>query len=441
MPINRDRLTGTLVLTPITPVHVGSGNVLTSFDYTIRYARYEVADVQQYFRDCRDDIPAAMDAVANGLSLGPNYVRYSLPYYGDRQAEENERPTAGTGPRSYSDTRDDAPFNRPFAALTTAATHPEPARQQTPPTAAPRTQQAPAQPKKTEKNATVGDVREFIKDPFGYAFLPGSSVKGTLRTAFAYALARHIPVKEALEKVLREADEQIRRNRRARRERVDRDFLKPVFGNGPTVDLFKALHVGDSAPLDVNHGFAMCQVFIMNQLRDRFAAKNTPLFVEALMPEAGPVRIPIRIDRFRLKHDTDLGNAAGGEGVKLLGDPDAVKRAIEDYSRGFLEYEVEFYARRAPDTERFIQTLLKDNSVVLPVGFGTGWHAKTIGRMLSDDQIEALRKRFTGADRSGRPAKNMGNPTVTLFPKTRKWAKMGSGKFPMGWCKVQIEWD
>lgn len=422
----RDRIHGTILLTPITPIHIGNGNILTNLDYAIRKGRYEVKDVQRFFADHKDDIPYALDAIENGLDIGPQYVRYTLPYHG---TPPNPHMPAGphgggSGAKSYKDPRNDAPFNAPFAALKGSPTPPEPA-----PSKPVAVKQAKPAAKPADPGQTVGDVREFIKDPFGSPFLPGSSVKGSLRTAIAWELSKGQSFQEQLGNT--------------RRERVDPPIMNLLFGDKPHVDLLKALHIGDSAPLACEEStFAMCQVIVMNQFNKNFEAKRgVPIHVEALMPSAGTVRIPIRVDLFRLSIDPDLKRAAAGKGVDLLKDKKALTDAVAAYSKELLEYEKNFYDRRAPQVAQFIQGLLRAETAVLPLGFGTGWHAKTIGRRLAPNKLKSLRDAFCGRGRDGKPLKNMGTPGVDLFPKTRKWAQTPSGPRPMGWCKVEIVWE
>jgi CRISPR-associated protein Csm5 len=430
MPGTADRMMGTLVLTPLTPVHVGSGNVLLPMDYAIRNKRYEVKDVARFFQDNRSSVDFALDAVANGLPIGSEYVRYSLPWYGDAPGPGRQEPAqrgGGGAPRSHQDQPKTA-FNSPFAALAARG-------QEAPPPEAPaRAKTAPARAAAIVPELTVGDVREFIKDPFGLAFLPGSSIKGALRSAIAWTLAQHIDLERAVADMLR--------NDRVRKEWAGDPILKQLFGSGPTTDLLKAFHVADSAPLPVDGAFAMSQVTVMNDFRGQFKPKTgVPIHVEALMPSVGSIRVPIRVDLFRLANDRDLSSALNGIGVALLRDKVALENAFREFSKALLDYEYRFYERRNQAAASFVRSLAGSGVVVLPLGFGTGWHAKTLGRQLSDDAVRALRKRFTGQTRDGRLLKNMGNPDVPdLFPKTRKWARGPEGDRPMGWCKLEIVW-
>lgn len=421
-----DRIRGELVVTPVSPIHIGSGGVFTDLDYSIRKQRFFVKDVRRFFEANRDSPDYAVDAIKSGLDIGDEFTRYSLPYHGAaRPAPAN----AAQGPRSHRETGQGA-FNNPFAAAFGGAGAAATA-------AKPKAAPAP----RSDPGFTVGDVREFIKDPFGKPFLPASSLKGSLRTAIACALieSAKVPVRASdMGSQSRDRD-----GGWGKRERAFERFGKRLFGEQVIEDLLKALIVQDSPPLALDSGFAMCQVVIMNLCRHGFREKSgVPIHVEALVPGAPSVVMPFHIDRFRLERDTGLGKALQREGVDLLSNPARLEQALRSHGQALAKGESEFYGKHKQGPQStFFQLIARDPGIHLPLGFGAGWTAKTVGRLADPAEIYEIRKMF-GTNRDGRPNKNMGTPGVETFPKTRKWAHgpTGTGILPMGWCKVEIRW-
>lgn len=112
----------------------------------------------------------------------------------------------------------------------------------------------------------ITDLRPMIRDGFGYHFIPGSSVKGAIRTAIAYHLLKHadrynVPKQKqisAIEKQLRQSMGELKRKAKFYDDQAFMDALFTDFsleGNrgrdrtGPNTDFMRAIHVSDSNPL------------------------------------------------------------------------------------------------------------------------------------------------------------------------------------------------
>jgi CRISPR/Cas system CSM-associated protein Csm5 (group 7 of RAMP superfamily) len=125
-----------------------------------------------------------------------------------------------------------------------------------------------------------------------------------------------------------------------------------------------------------------------------------------------------------------LQDAAGGKAAALLAQPASLKKALHDFSMRLLEYECGFYndyCRNEP-AHRFLQNLRRDSeSIYLDLGFGTGWHSKTIGMAFEGKELWDVRKKYGMNDRG-----------PDEYPKTRKWAKTPDGYLPLGWIKLEI---
>ncbi len=408
-----DRRSGTLAITPLTPLHVGSGEEYSPMDYVVRKKEFLVKDVLGWFDHMRDNPEAASRAVVDGLPLDEDFVRFRMPFYGENRNLATER-TVHPKPEEKPEKTAAQPRK-----MTPEQARMEKIRRQVrqgPPA-------APAAPAASVVAMNGNPVRAFVRDPFGVPYLPGSSVKGCLRTAVAFYLAS--AGSKALDSFLNK-----RYEKTPRREWAFGDMGKRIFGESVIEDVFKALIVRDSAPVTGPQAMAMSHVKVMNTVHDGFKEKPLPLYAECLMPAAGTIEVPFYVDLHRLKKDEALGKAAGGKTAELLRDPAKFEAALRGFSQALLELEMKFYhVRNVPDKEGQFREWRRDGGIYLNLGFGTGWNAKTVGLAMSDEQYDRTRDLFR-LGREGMP-----------FPKTRKWAAMPDNSYqPMGWVRVDIRW-
>lgn len=425
---NTDRQSGVFRITPVSPIHIGSGEALTPMDYVLDGKMYKVKDVRKYFEDHIDDPDTAMKAVRDGLPLGPNYVRYELSFYG-------ERPRNSTGPQGRSG---GPPGRRADKPMFQATQKLDPQMKKLMKQAQAKSGLPAAPPPPPDQPKDKGsEVREFIKDPFGKPYIPGSSLKGCLRTALAFVLSESV---RPGPKVLNN----IRSQRPERKEWLFTNTVNPLmFGRGATEDVLKAFIVRDSAPLeDFRQRFAMTHVKVMNIMQRNFEAKyGMPIYLESLMPGTGAIEIPFYVDLFRLKKDSALAEVAGGRTVRLLQEGAELSGALQAFSTALIDHEIAFYRdQHANNAVSFFEGLRRTGAIHLDLGFGTGWNAKTVGLQLEDNELAAIRHKY-GRNREGKPNKNMGSPGHPVFPKTRKWAATAKdGYRPMGWFRLEIDW-
>ncbi|OQB98136.1 MAG: RAMP superfamily protein [Candidatus Hydrogenedentes bacterium ADurb.Bin101] len=382
-----------------------------------------------------------MQVIQDCGDIGDEFIRYTLSCYD----EGTSRPAPG--PRQAQPPRRQPQMGKPVKMTKEMAAMQKKIKAQ-------RGQQpAPAAPvvvppvRESRQEQPGGEVREFIKDPFGKAYLPGSSLKGCLRTALAYTLVKADAMNMKLVDDLLE-------NNQARREWAFSKMSADLFcgdGKGDAkADILKTLLVRDSEPLDFNAWGAMTYVRVMNDYRGRFDVKSgMPIRLETIMPGKGAIQIPFSVNLRLMELDRQdalplLQRAGKGKALSLLQNKETFENALRLFSKALLEHELAFYQQyrqnAAPGLE-FIQRLMKDqqdnNSIYLDLGFSTGWHTKTIGMALDEKDISDIRAHFGKYD-TDRPNKNMGSPGVNLFPKTRKWAKTADGYRPLGWIKLEI---
>ncbi|MEA3337214.1 MAG: type III-A CRISPR-associated RAMP protein Csm5 [Chloroflexota bacterium] len=280
--------------------------------------------------------------------------------------------------------------------------------------------------------ATV-NIREQIKDIYGRPYLPGSSLKGALRTVLAVGAAAELE------------PDMSRLGRQ--REWAGQPVEKQLFGKNPNEDLLRALQVGDSAALSPKQ-LALRRAHIYPTASQSYRGRSRGLDVDVETVVKGtvfelPIHIPTELmeDRntpFDRRRRMEIGHWV--RGADWLGQ---LARWGQQNAKTILEEEIVFFQERrdVPGVHRFygdtvnLFTELKPNEFLLVIGWGGGWHTKTFNKLLKQDPVafDRLVSRYnlnpTGKHKPGDP-----------FPKSRHLLRVGDQPgWPLGWVKVSLE--
>lgn len=279
-----------------------------------------------------------------------------------------------------------------------------------------------------EGTTTVDQVREQIKDVYGRPYLPGSSLKGALRTVLMSHAVRSGRWKPDLNAL---GD---------RREWAGQPWERAVFGPDPNRDLMRALRVADSDPLPLSPSPLMllnAQVFTAD------GKPGSPIVVEALKPDT-VFHTTLTVDEFLF---SDAARALGFADRRewLTG----LARIASEVSRARIEQEREWY-RSHPSFQKVLslynqlaQARLGPRAFLLQIGWGAGWTAKSVGFWLPRAAQDALRRRYKlgKPPRAGRDWQpNLARP----FPRSRRLRARRSQNevlpdWPLGWALVELE--
>jgi CRISPR-associated protein Csm5 len=272
------------------------------------------------------------------------------------------------------------------------------------------------------------EFREGIKDVLDRPYLPGSSLKGALRTVLAWQGWKE--VRPGLSSSLGQKQAKF----------AAFPLEKAIFGRDPHHDLLRALRVVDSAPAAVsNLAIEVVQVWTKR-------GPAAPISVEAVRP--GTVfALQITLDE-ALFSDW----SAREEGFPLPHREwlDNLTRFATDRATERLRRETSLWDSwgRPEGTNPCSQVLaklvsLKRGSATpafpLQLGFGTGWEGTTIGAPLKDDpNWENVFEKF----KLGRvPGKRGIQVSPEAYPTSRRVAVAAGvpGQLvPLGW--VWVEW-
>lgn len=267
-------------------------------------------------------------------------------------------------------------------------------------------------------------LREQIKDPWQRPYLPGTSLKGALRTALAWHGFRALKMKPDAR--------QLHPRRKWAAQRIEREIM----GKNPNFDLLRALHVGDSAPVGPE------QLMLVNAQVLTRRGTSAPIELEALRPET-VFHLTMKLDEALFSDwARKLGLGQRAEWLRRL------PQIVQAHTAERVETERRWYSGvpQAQAAQKFYAQLaglsLPEKACVLQVGWGGGWDSKTLGSVLRAD--ERFMEDIIAKYRLARGKRHAGEP----FPKSRRTAvrvlrnRMGEVQtrpnVPLGW--VLMEW-
>ena len=309
-------------------------------------------------------------------------------------------------------------------------------------------------------------IRPFIADPLLRPYLPGTEIKGAIRTAVAWWLLRQKNLAALRQKLL----QRLPQHQPSRRELVQAGqwLEQSLFGSDPNYDILRSLRVQDSTPVEperlkvflvivavrTNKGLQWLQSPRGGERRSRYTDDHRQAvanFCECLDGSVSGVKLTVVSDTFLSDGEIERGE------VKLsvpeeLGWEETKRQAVNNWETACNELakevaesernwwkEVKDATRDigaktvAARMERFYDELSNrikaesDEAVFLNIGWGGGWRTKTVVELFGDEAVQEVVSRY-GLDRGShsRP-----------FPKTRKVAWRGGNDFvPLGWLKL-----
>jgi len=268
------------------------------------------------------------------------------------------------------------------------------------------------------------EVAEQIKDAHDRPYLPGSSLKGALRTLLFWGM-------HAGEK--RPPDlNRLGRSRSGAAQSLERE----LFGKDPNHDWLRALRVRDSRPADPPDALALTNVRVYPTESAR--SSGLDIDVEAVTPGTR-FEAEIALENFGF---TDPQAAAlGWQGQRRWIKSLPLLSKYRARSRLMVEAEYFMQPNRPTGAKAFYDDLinrlisLPDDTLLLQIGWGAGWESKTLGSEMlrrDDRQFERLLNDYRMTKQRRREP---GDP----FPISRHLAlRGGRPALPMGWLQLRI---
>jgi len=294
----------------------------------------------------------------------------------------------------------------------------------------------------------IFEIFQFERNGNGQPYIPGSSLKGAIRTVILKNLFDALPPQRKLD-LLNEVNQV-----RSQKEWAADSLIKVLIGKNPNHNMMRMIQVFDinfstlelSKVLLLSLTNADCSTFGWKKLAQGMPNVSlkedpTPLIVESL-PIGAKSDFSLHIDDFLVKNDV-AKNTLKFVVFNLAG----LSSLINTYSRNALLKEKEFFSKL--NTARTLNNVLKEienvfanipkegsaeekTEFVIRMSWGSGWKGMT-GDFLETKWIDIFRKKY-------RQGKFLNEGTIfPIFPKTRKIVfEDDIPKYLPGWIKVKL---
>lgn len=235
-------------------------------------------------------------------------------------------------------------------------------------------------------------LKEHIHNGQGKPYIPGSSIKGAIRTAMLASLAENVNDAE------RKIDVSANGKKKANANKVE----KELFGSDPNNDVFRFLQVGD-AYFGECYTVSLRMVNINERTSKNFWDKSKSQMIEALPSED--------ITRFEMKLNIEGYNKSKercstiGRLPNIMSSYESLFEAINKHTIRLLDFELKYWEERldrddSDKVECYLEKIIlikneaqncdKGKECVLRIGHGSGWNFITGGWARDLDNFESL---------------------------------------------------
>ncbi|NWF99246.1 MAG: type III-A CRISPR-associated RAMP protein Csm5 [Nitrospirae bacterium] len=280
----------------------------------------------------------------------------------------------------------------------------------------------------------LNEYRPFIKDGFSDIFIPGTSIKGVIRTAILYNFLSTFKKTDSqgFQKVVEKKisnDIDFRKERRIKNKILFEwgikkwleGFSLPEFDEreSPHTDWLRMLHVSDAYPIkEIETIIIPANVLKKDNSGWTYKKENsgqmTTIWIECI-PENSAFEFTISWDK-RLLEEFKRQNS-----TKVL--PQGLEEVfdnINNWSKDVFEFEKSF------SSGNDLQNWYKENKANFRIGFGSGMTSTTISILLTDEVRKKIRN-FACRDKQN-----------DIAPKSRRiWLK-NNHLIPFGWAVMEV---
>jgi len=277
--------------------------------------------------------------------------------------------------------------------------------------------------------ARLQDYRPFICDGFGNPYLPGTSIKGSIRTAVLYNVLssfqstdQKVFERQIVDRI--QNTEQRVFRKRSPFEWVQQEFLENFQLSGkngsPHTDWLRILHITDAYPANLKETLLIPVNVLKKEkfgwkYKTEMGGTKTTIWIECLPPGT--------LLNLEMGWDCTLLTAFQKENRIILLPKNLVEimASVEQWSNDILFAEKEFAKNH--DLEKWY----RNNKANFRIGFASGMISTTMIRLFPEETKQLIRNSA---------GKNKGNDVA---PKSRRiWLK-DDQPIPFGWSYLQLE--
>jgi len=327
-----------------------------------------------------------------------------------------------------------------------------------------------------------------LKTPHHELYIPGSSLKGAIRTAILFRVVRHAEgaILQEIEKAVTSSLNDKRKASNFERWRKEfaealeysvfycgiKDHTGKTRWNDAKCDLMKLIAISDSEAKPILEAGRIAVVDLYQSNGE--VQSQTPAVEAIAQGQVFPLRLTLDT-RFLLKakdllakNDPHFGKTIWikfeEKFKRVFGIPlsdltedtvaefeDRVLQQILDacrlHSEAASQRESQLAIKnRMSNLEKFYQVLSRiDGGVALKLGYASGFPGTTIFMaMIANDRLRPLMERILETFRIGKPPKGKGNrkPDLDRFPTSRRYETLLDGTVvtnPLGWIAIGID--
>lgn len=276
------------------------------------------------------------------------------------------------------------------------------------------------------------DYRSFIRDGFGSLYIPGTSIKGAIRTAILYKVLSNYKIKDpdGFKRTIVdpiEKTEPYKFKKKNSFEWIQEKWLENFRlgdkNNRPNTDWLRMIHISDAYPSTIIPETTLIPINILKKeipawkYKTENSWQKTTIWAECI-PQNTFFELEIVWDKKLLENFRSENN-----NFSLPQSIDEVLSNIKKWSDDIISIEKDF--ARGNDLEIWY----KNNNANFRIGFGSGMISTTIA-MLLPEKTRKLIRNLAG--------KNKGEEVA---PKSRRvWLK-DNQTIPLGWAVMEIPSD
>ena len=216
------------------------------------------------------------------------------------------------------------------------------------------------------------EIRPLIRNGYGKAYIPGSSIKGAIRSALFAHLYRDLGIKiynkDTAKELLGDFEDAIIRYIRP----YDADLLDLSRTELSSVQLFNLYSRGSKWESEHKKGFSLMLENFCLEAQATFRLSIADAFIDKI-EQRSPKNLPKHIRKIIKKGDNPIDN---------------LFRIINEHTKEHIQRELAFFEKynQAPDTEGVIELLEgfkkqaekpAQNTCILRMGYGLGYHGIT----------------------------------------------------------------